>query len=77
MVHNFYVKPFSTEHYDSIDSILRAIPCMIDQNTNEMLCKPYTGEKIREALFQMVRQKHLAMVVSRCCSTGVIAIFSG
>lgn len=53
MARDFYVNLFSTEHYENIDSILEAIPCKIDQNTNEMLCKPYIDEEIREALFHM------------------------
>jgi len=53
MVREFYTNLFSTEHCNHTDIILEAIPRKIDQRTNEMLCKPYTDEEIREALFQM------------------------
>jgi len=53
MVRDFYTTLFSAERCDHIDDILEAIPCKIDQSINEMLCKPYTDEEIREALFQM------------------------
>lgn len=53
MARHFYVNLFSTEPTTCIDNILEGIPRIIDENTNEMLCKPYTDEEIHEALFQM------------------------
>jgi len=53
MARDFFVNLYSSEPTDQIDSILEAIPCKIDENTNIMLCKPYTDEEIHEALFQM------------------------
>jgi hypothetical protein len=53
MAHDFFVNLFSSEPTDQIDNILDSIPSKIDENTNVMLCKPYTDEEIHEALFQM------------------------
>ena len=53
MARDFFVNLYSSEPTDQIDSILEAIPCKIDENTNIMLCKPYIDEEIHEALFQM------------------------
>ena len=53
MTRDLFVNLYSSEPTDQIDSILEAIPCKIDENTNIMLCKPYTDEEIHEALFQM------------------------
>lgn len=44
---------FTTEPHVEIDKVLEAIPLRIDQAINEDLCKPYSNEEIKEALFQM------------------------
>lgn len=50
---DFYKNLFSSEPCPQIDAILEAIPCKINQITDEELCKPYLDEEIGEALFQM------------------------
>ena len=53
MVHDFYMKLFTSESCEDIDRILEAVPQKINQNINDELCKPYTDEEIQDALFQM------------------------
>jgi hypothetical protein len=48
---NFYINLFSSEPCAQIDKILEAIPQKVNHNTNDELCKTYTDEEIREALF--------------------------
>ena len=53
MATDFYSNLFSSEPNANIEAILDAIPTKVDQNINEGLCKPYTDEEIKKALFQM------------------------
>ena len=53
MVQQFYDHLFSTEPCPSVDAILDAIPRKITDDMNEALCKAYSDEEIKEALFQM------------------------
>ena len=53
MAKTFYMNLFTTEPHADVNTILEAIPPRIDQATNEILCKPYSNEEIKEALFQM------------------------
>jgi hypothetical protein len=53
MVHDFYEELFSSEPTISMDSVLDAIPQKVDERMNEELCKPYSNEEIKAALFQM------------------------
>jgi hypothetical protein len=53
MVHHFYEQLFSSEPCDTVDAVLDAIPVKVTDDMNDDLCKPYTDEEIRTALFQM------------------------
>jgi hypothetical protein len=53
MVHNFYEHLFSSEDCPSIDQVLDVIPHKVSDDMNESLCKEYTDEEIKTALFQM------------------------
>ncbi|KAM0872963.1 hypothetical protein ACQ4PT_038412 [Festuca glaucescens] len=53
MVQHFYEDLFSSEPVESMDTVLEAIPAKVDDQMNASLCKPYSNEEIRAALFQM------------------------
>ncbi|KAK1613008.1 hypothetical protein QYE76_036681 [Lolium multiflorum] len=53
MVHNWCEKLFTSELISSTDVILEAIPSKVDAQMNVDLCKAYTNEEIKTALFQM------------------------
>jgi hypothetical protein len=53
MVHQFYEGLFSSEPVEGMDMVLDAIPAKVDDQMNASLCKPYTNEEIKVALFQM------------------------
>lgn len=53
MVQSFYDKLFTSEPCDSTDVVLDSIPTKVSADMNDELCKPYTNQEIREALFQM------------------------
>jgi hypothetical protein len=53
MARDFYMNLFLSEPNVNVEVILDAISTKVDQSTNEELCKPYTDEEIKEALFQM------------------------
>ncbi|KAM0822709.1 hypothetical protein ACQ4PT_071337 [Festuca glaucescens] len=53
MIHHFYEELFTSEPLVSMDSVVDAIPRKVDDHMNEELCKPYTNEEIKAALFQM------------------------
>jgi hypothetical protein len=53
MVHHFYEDIFSSGPVDSMDVVLDAIPAKVDDQMNVDLCKPYTNDEIKAALFQM------------------------
>jgi hypothetical protein len=53
MVHEFYEDLFTSEPLVMMDSVLDAIPEKVDDHMNEELCKPYSNEEIKDALFQM------------------------
>jgi hypothetical protein len=53
MIHRFYEDLFSSEMCTSSESVLNAIPSKVTADMNDDLCKPYTEEEIRDALFQM------------------------
>ena len=50
MVHNFYEELFSSQPCDST-TVLDAIPQKITSRMNDDLCKPYSNEEIKAALF--------------------------
>lgn len=62
MYGSWFLNLYSSELTIHIDNILEAIPCKIDENNNEMLCKPYNGEEILESLFQMGPTKALSLI---------------
>lgn len=49
----FYDNLFTSEPCESLEEVLETIPTKVDEWTNEELCKPYSDEEIKEALFQM------------------------
>ncbi|KAM0841990.1 hypothetical protein ACQ4PT_058650 [Festuca glaucescens] len=53
MVHHFYEDLFSSEPVVSMDAVLDAIPLKVDDQMNASLCKEYSNEEIKTALFQM------------------------
>jgi hypothetical protein len=53
MVQSFYDNLFTTEPCASLDAVFQSIPCKVDDSMNADLCKPYTDEAIKFALFQM------------------------
>jgi hypothetical protein len=53
MVHEFYESLFTSESIDSMNLVLDAIPEKVTDQMNEDLCKAYSDEEIRVALFQM------------------------
>ena len=53
MVQSFYEDLFTSEPSFSMDAVLDVIPSKVDEHMNENLCKPYTNEEIKAALFQM------------------------
>ncbi|KAK1678101.1 hypothetical protein QYE76_038949 [Lolium multiflorum] len=53
MVHNWCEKLFTSEPITATDVILEAIPSKVDAQMNVELCKAYTNEEIKTALFQM------------------------
>jgi hypothetical protein len=69
MVEGFFGSLFSVEPCVSMDEVLDAIPVKVDLHMNADLCKPYTDEEIRTALFQMGPTKAPDQMVFRLCST--------
>lgn len=59
MVQSFYEYLFSSEPCDLVDAFLEAIPRKVDDEVNAELCKPYTDDEIKAALFQMGPTKAL------------------
>jgi hypothetical protein len=53
MVEDFYGDLFTSELCTAIDVVLNSIQCKVTDDMNAKLCKPYTDEEIRDALFQM------------------------
>jgi hypothetical protein len=53
MVHSWCEKLFTSEPTSSTDVILEAMPTKVDTQMNVDLCKAYTNEEIKTALFQM------------------------
>nr|XP_051190739.1 uncharacterized protein LOC127304068 [Lolium perenne] len=53
MVHGFYEDLFTAEPLASMDIVLEAVPEKVKDYMNEDLCKPYSDEEIKAALFQM------------------------
>lgn len=53
MVHSFYEHLFTSEPCTSTFAVLDAIPEKISADMNLELCKPYSNEEIKAALFQM------------------------
>jgi len=53
MARSFYSNLFTTEPHADVSHVLEAIPSRIDQATNDALCKPYSNDEIKDALFQM------------------------
>jgi hypothetical protein len=52
-VENFYGNLFSSEPRDSTESIIDSMNGKVSDDMNISLCKPYTNEEIKTALFQM------------------------
>jgi hypothetical protein len=53
MAQAYYKDMFNSDPHVDANKVLESISIRIDQTTNEALCKPYTNEEIRGALFQM------------------------
>jgi hypothetical protein len=53
LVHHFYEDLFSFEHVVSMDTVLDAIPLKVDDQMNGSMCKEYSNDEIKTALFQM------------------------
>jgi hypothetical protein len=53
MAHSFYKDLFTSEPHEEANSVLASISTRIDQTINDDLCRPYSNEEIKEALFQM------------------------
>lgn len=53
LVQQFYDKLFSSQPCADADAILDAIPQKVSPEMNDDLCKYYTNEEIKAALFQM------------------------
>jgi hypothetical protein len=51
MARSFYIDLFTTEPQADMNRVLEAIPSRIDQTANEALCKPFSNDEIKEALF--------------------------
>lgn len=49
----FYAKLFSTEICPNMELVLNSIPRKVTDDMNSELCKPYSNDEIRRALFQM------------------------
>jgi hypothetical protein len=52
-VGNYYSGLFSSEPCDRMSEVLDSIPGKVTDEMNVDLCKPYTNEEIKQALFQM------------------------
>jgi hypothetical protein len=52
-VETFYENMFSSEPYQSIDDVLNGIQSKVTHDMNIDLCKPFSNEEIKIALFQM------------------------
>lgn len=53
MTKSFYKDLFSTKPHDRAEEVLETIPMCIYPSINDNLCKPYSNEEIKTALFQM------------------------
>lgn len=53
MVYDFYATLFTSEPSYTIDAVLEAIPKKVTEDMNEALCREYTNDEIKTALFQM------------------------
>jgi hypothetical protein len=53
MVHTFYEELFTSEPLVAMDSVIDAIPAKMDDHMNVDLCKAFTNDEIKTALFQM------------------------
>jgi hypothetical protein len=53
LAHTFYKDLLSSEPCIDANKILESIPACIDQSINDELCRPYSDEEIKKALFQM------------------------
>jgi hypothetical protein len=53
MVHDWCETLFTSEPISSTEVVLEALPVKVDTAMNVDLCKPYTNEEIKTALFQM------------------------
>lgn len=53
MVQLFYDKLFMSEPCPAADEVIQAIPNKVTSEMNDELCRPYSNEEIRAALFQM------------------------
>jgi hypothetical protein len=52
IAHHFYEDLFTSEPGLAMDPVLDAIPSKVDDRMDEDLCKPYSNEEIKVALFQ-------------------------
>ncbi|XP_044409182.1 uncharacterized protein [Triticum aestivum] len=53
MVYDLYSTLFTSEPTDTMDEVLEAIPTKVSEEMNEALCREYSNDEIRSALFQM------------------------
>jgi hypothetical protein len=51
MVGEFYTNLFSSEQCEHMDEVLEAIPGKVAAEMNADLCKPYSDDEIKVALF--------------------------
>nr|XP_045087997.1 uncharacterized protein LOC123495188 [Aegilops tauschii subsp. strangulata] len=53
MVYDFYSTLFTSEPTYTMDKVLEAIPTKVSEEMNEALCREYSNDEIKYALFQM------------------------
>jgi hypothetical protein len=82
LAHTFYKDMFTSEPCIDANNVLESIPACIDQPINDELCRPYSDEEIKDALFHMgptkaprpdgfpamFNQKHWAMLRGDICN---------
>jgi hypothetical protein len=57
MVGELYTNLFSSEQCERMDEVLEAIPGKVTAEINADLCKPYSDDEIKVALFHMGPKK--------------------
>ena len=57
MTRDFYRNLYSSEGTKNMEQVLSHVPRKVTEGMNAFLCKPFTEEEIKEALFQMYPMK--------------------